>query len=111
MEAAMLLSRRRFMHLAAVATVPASPRMTHAQSSQPARIIVGFTPGSTTDVLARLIAQWLTERLGRPFLVENRPGAGSKLATETVVQARPDGDTLLLVVPANVINASLAEKA
>jgi tripartite-type tricarboxylate transporter receptor subunit TctC len=76
----------------------------------PVRIIVGFTAGSATDILARLIGQWLSERLGRPFVIENRPGAGGNVGTEAAIRARPDGYTLLMVVPANAINATLYEK-
>jgi tripartite-type tricarboxylate transporter receptor subunit TctC len=103
----MLLSRRQFM--ATGAGVPALVTTSWATSypARPVRLTVGFTPGSTTDILARLIGQWLTERLGQPFIVENRPGAGSRVATEAVVQSAPDGHTLLLVVPASATNATL----
>ena len=74
------------------------------------RLIVGFAAGGATDIIARLIGQWLSERLGQPFVIENRPGAGSNIATEAVVRAPPDGYTLLLVGPANAINATLYEK-
>jgi tripartite-type tricarboxylate transporter receptor subunit TctC len=73
------------------------------------RIVVGFPPGTATDITARLIGQWLSDRLGQPFIIENRPGAGSNIGTEAVVRALPDGYTLLLCAPANVINATLYE--
>jgi len=78
--------------------------------SRPVRLIIGYTPGGSADITARLMAQWLSERLGQQFVVESRPGAGTNLATEAVVNAPPDGYTLLLVAPANAINASLYEK-
>ncbi|HEX4554142.1 MAG TPA: tripartite tricarboxylate transporter substrate binding protein [Xanthobacteraceae bacterium] len=109
----MNLPRRRFLHLAAgAAALPAASRVAWAQSYpvRPGRIIVGFAAGGTTDVLARMIGQWLTERLGQPFLVENRPGAGTNIATEAVVKSAPDGYTLLMVSPPNTINATLYEK-
>jgi tripartite-type tricarboxylate transporter receptor subunit TctC len=109
----MKLLRRNFLHLAAgAAALPAVSRIAKAQTypTRPVRILVGFTPGSGTDILARLIGQWLSERLGQPFVVENRPGGGSNVATEAAVKSSPDGYTLLLVVPANAINATLYEK-
>jgi tripartite-type tricarboxylate transporter receptor subunit TctC len=105
--------RRQFLHLAAGAAVlPALPRIARAQGypSRPVRIIVGFAAGGTTDILARLIGQWLSERLGQPFVIENRPGAGTSIGTETVVRAPPDGYTLLLVPTASAINATLYGK-
>ena len=105
--------RRQFLHLAAGAAVlPALPRIARAQGypSRPVRIIVGFAAGGTTDILARLIGQWLSERLGQPFVIENRPGAGTNIGTETVVRAPPDGYTLLLVPTASAINATLYGK-
>jgi tripartite-type tricarboxylate transporter receptor subunit TctC len=74
------------------------------------RLIVPLAPGGSADIAARLIGQWLTERLGQPFVVENRPGAGGNLATETVVRAAPDGNTLLLIGSPNTTNATLYEK-
>ena len=106
----MTLSRRTFLALGgAAASLPRGSSSARASvyPSRPVRLVVGFTPGSTTDILARLIGQWLTERLGQPFIVENRPGAGSRVATEAVVRSPADGHTLLLVVPANAINATL----
>ena len=104
------LPRREFLHLAAgAAAVPLAPHVARAQAypTRPVRMIVGYTPGGPTDVLARLIGQWLTEHLGQPLVVENRPGAASNIATEAVVRAIPDGYTLLMVVPPNAINATL----
>jgi tripartite-type tricarboxylate transporter receptor subunit TctC len=112
-EDEMKLPRRRFLHLAAgTAALPAVLRIAWAQSYplRPVRVIVGFAAGGTTDVLARMIGQWLSERLGQPFLIENRPGAGTNIATEAVVKSAPDGYTLLMVSPPNTINATLYEK-
>jgi tripartite-type tricarboxylate transporter receptor subunit TctC len=106
----MKLPRRQFLHLAAGAvTLPAASRAAWAQSypTRPVRIIVGATAGGGFDISARLMGQWLSERLGQPFVVENRPGAASNIATEAVVRAPPDGYTLLLVNAANAINATL----
>ena len=109
----MKLPRRQFLHLAAgAAALPAVSRFAWAQTypSRPVRIIVGFAAGGPNDILARLIGQWLSERLGQPFVIENRPGAGSNIATEAVVRAPPDGYTLLLVGSPNAINATLYDK-
>jgi tripartite-type tricarboxylate transporter receptor subunit TctC len=105
--------RRRILTLAAgAAALPAMSRMTWAQAypTRPVRIIVGYPPGGGTDITARLIGQWLSERLGEQFVIENRPGAGSNIATEAVVRAPPDGYTLLLAATANAINATLYDK-
>jgi tripartite-type tricarboxylate transporter receptor subunit TctC len=106
------LHRRQLLHLAAgTAVLPALSRSAWAQAypSRPVRLIAGSAPGSAVDILARLIGQWLSERLGQPLVVENRPGAGSNIATEAVVRAPADGYTLLLVQPAAAINATLYE--
>ena len=105
--------RRKFLHLAACAVaLPAVSRIARAQTypSRPVRIIVPFAPGGSTDIIARLIGQWLSERLGQQFVIENRPGAGSNIGTEVVVNAPPDGYTLLLVGASSAINATLYEK-
>src|SRR5262245_27012276 len=105
--------RRQFLHLAAGAAVlSAVPRIARAQAypARPVRVIVGFTPGSASDILARLMGQWLSERLGQPFIIDNRPGAGGNIATEAVAHAPADGYTLLLVSVSNAINATLYDK-
>jgi len=107
------LPRRRVMKLAFSAlALPALPRTAHALGypARPVRLIVGYAPGGATDITARLIAQRLAERMGQQFIVENRPGATTNLATEQVVRAAPDGYTLLIATAANAINASLFEK-
>jgi tripartite-type tricarboxylate transporter receptor subunit TctC len=108
----MKLPRRKFLHLAAgAAALPAVTRVAPAQAypSRPVRIVVGLPAGSTGDIFARLIAQWLSERLGHPFITENRPGAATNIAAEMVVRAPPDGYTLLFVTLNNAVNATLYE--
>jgi tripartite-type tricarboxylate transporter receptor subunit TctC len=105
--------RRQFLQLAAGAgALPAISHMAMAETypTRPVRWIVGFPPGGTFDIAARLLGQWLSERLGQQFIVENRPGAGTNIGTEAVVRARPDGYTLLLAVTPNAINATLYDK-
>jgi tripartite-type tricarboxylate transporter receptor subunit TctC len=106
----MKLPRRQFLHLAAgAAALPAVSRIASAQAypSRPVRIMVGFAAGGGVDIIARLTGQWLAERLGQQFIIENRPGAGTNIATEAVVRAPPDGYTLLLINAANAFNATL----
>jgi tripartite-type tricarboxylate transporter receptor subunit TctC len=105
--------RRQFLHLAAGAAVlPALSRRVWAQGypTRPVRLIVGFSPGGPTDILARLMGQFLSEKLGQQFVIENRPGASGNIATEAVVRAPPDGYTLLMVSSSNTINATLYDK-
>jgi tripartite-type tricarboxylate transporter receptor subunit TctC len=105
--------RRRFLRLAAgAAALPVAARLAGAQAypTRPVRLLVGFAAGSTSDILARLIAPWLSERLGQQFLVENRPGAAANIATEAVVKSPADGYTLLMVAPVAAINATLYDK-
>jgi tripartite-type tricarboxylate transporter receptor subunit TctC len=107
------LPRRRFLHLAAsVAALPVAPRAASAETypTRPVRIIVGYPAGGVGDILARLLGQWLSERLGQPFVIENRPGAATNIATEAVVRSPPDGHTLLWITAANAINATLYDK-
>ena len=109
----MKLPRRRFLHLAAgAATLPAVSRIAWAQAypTRPVRVIVGFAPGGAPDIVARLLGPTLSERLGQSVYVENRTGAGSNIATDAVVNAEPDGYTLLLVSPPNFVNAALYDK-
>jgi len=106
----MKAARRRFLHLAAsAAALPFAPHLAKAQAypSRPVHLVVGFPPGGPTDIAARPMGQWLSERLGQQFVVENRPGAGSNIGTEMVVRAPADGHTLLLAYSANAINATL----
>jgi tripartite-type tricarboxylate transporter receptor subunit TctC len=105
----MKFPRRQFLRLVAgAATLPAAPRIASALDypTRPVRLIVGFPPGGPTDIFARLIADWLSKRLGQPFVVENRPGAGSTIGVEAVVTAPADGYTLLLISTSAVISAS-----
>jgi tripartite-type tricarboxylate transporter receptor subunit TctC len=107
-----LPQRRQFLHLAAGAVVlPTVSRIARAQPypTRPVRIIVGFAPAGGTDIMARLIGQWLSDRLAQQFVIENRPGAGTNIATEAVVNAPPDGYTLLLACLPNASNATLYE--
>jgi tripartite-type tricarboxylate transporter receptor subunit TctC len=109
----MTLPRRRFLHLAASAVaLPTLSRFAFAQTypMRPVRWIIGFSPGGTTDIISRLVAQHLTEQLGQPFIIESRPGAGTNIATESVVRAPADGYTLLFVGAPNAINATLYSK-
>jgi tripartite-type tricarboxylate transporter receptor subunit TctC len=109
----MKLSRRSLLHLSAGAVaLPALSRRARAQTypARPIRLIIGYTPGGSADITARLTGQWLSERLGQSVIVESRPGGGTNIATEAVVRAPPDGYTLLLVAPANAINATLYDK-
>jgi tripartite-type tricarboxylate transporter receptor subunit TctC len=105
--------RRQFLHLtAAAAVLPALSRIARAQAypTRPVHLIVPFGPAGATDITARFIGQWLSERLGQQFIVENRPGAGGNIGTEAVVRASPDGYTLLYVTTANASNATLYDK-
>jgi tripartite-type tricarboxylate transporter receptor subunit TctC len=108
----MTLPRRQFLQLAAAATaVPAArPAWAQAYPARPVHIIIGYTPGGSADITARLMGQWLSERLGQSFVVESRPGGGTNIATEAAVRAPADGYTLFLVAPANAINATLYDK-
>jgi tripartite-type tricarboxylate transporter receptor subunit TctC len=106
----MQFRRRTFLHLAAgAAALPAMARIASALDypTRPVHWLVGYAPGGGNDISARLMGQWLSQRLGQSFIIENRPGAGSNLATEEIVKAHPDGYTLLLANPANAINATL----
>jgi tripartite-type tricarboxylate transporter receptor subunit TctC len=109
----MKLARRKFLHLAAgVAALPVITRVSSAQSYpvRPVHLLAGFPPGGIVDLIARLIGQWLSERLGQQFVIENRPGAGSNIATELVARATPDGYTLLLVSSVNAWNTAIYDK-
>src|SRR5215831_3418615 len=105
--------RRQFLQLAAgAAALPLISRVASAQAypARPVRMVVGFAPAGGADIVARLIGQWLSERLGQPFIIENRPGAASNIATEAVVRAAADGYTLLLAASPNAFNATLYDK-
>jgi tripartite-type tricarboxylate transporter receptor subunit TctC len=109
----MKLPRRNFLHLAAGAAVlPAVSRVARAQAypTRPVRVVVGAPPGGGHDIIARLMGQWLSERLGQPFVIDNRPGGSENIATEAVVRSSPDGYTILLVTGTNAINTTLYEK-
>jgi tripartite-type tricarboxylate transporter receptor subunit TctC len=109
----MMLQRRRFLQMAVgAAALPAVSRVASAQTypTRPVRLVAGFPPGGAVDMVARLMGQWLSERLGTPFVIENRAGAGGNIAAEAVVRASPDGYTLLMVNVANAINATLYDK-
>src|SRR5262245_13935414 len=109
----MKLPRRNFLHLAAgAAALPTVSPVTWAQTypSRPVRMVVGFTAGGAGDITARLIGQWLSERLGQQFVIDNRPGGGGNIGTEAVVRAPPDGYTLLVVGTAQATNATLYDK-
>ncbi len=106
----MEFARRRFLHLAAgAAALPALPRVAAAQAypSRPVRMIVGFPAGNAPDIIARLVGQWLSERLGQQFIIDNRPGAASNIATEAALAAPADGYTVQMIVLTNVMNAAL----
>src|SRR5580658_10435910 len=106
----MKVHRRKFLHFAAAtAALPALPRMASAEAypSRPVRIVVGFPPGAATDIIARLVADGLSQRLGQQFIVDNRPGAGSNIGAETAIKAPPDGYTLLAITVTNAVNATL----
>jgi tripartite-type tricarboxylate transporter receptor subunit TctC len=109
----MKLPRRNFLHLAAgAAALPAVSRVARAQAypARPVRLVVFFPPGGVGDILARMMGQWLSERLGQPFIIENRPGAGGNIGTEAVVRSSPDGSTLLWATSPNAINATFYDK-
>ena len=109
----MNLPRRQILALAAgAAALPVMSRCAWAQAypTRPVRVMVGFPPGGVTDIVGRLAGQWLSERFGQPFIIENRPGAAGNIATEAVVNAAPDGHMLLMVSPAHTVNATLYDK-
>src|SRR5712672_4277836 len=113
MRTPMTLPRRQFLHLAAGAVaLPAISRFAWGQSypSRPVRWIVPFSPGGGTDIIARLIGPWLSERLGQQFVIDNRPGGASNIGIEAVVRASPDGYTLLMIDVSPAINATLFDK-
>jgi len=109
----MKFQRRQFLQFAAgAAALPLTSGTASAQAypSRPVRLVIGYTPGGSADLTARLMGQWLSEKLGQSFVIENRPGGGTNIATEQALRATPDGYTLLLVAPANAINATLYDK-
>src|SRR5215475_5427002 len=109
----MNLPRRQFLYLTAgAAALPATSRIARAQAypARPVRMVVGFAPGGGADIVARLIGQWLSERLGQPVVIENRPGAATNIAIEGVVRAPPDGYTIAMITSTNAINTTLYEK-
>src|SRR5215467_15605103 len=109
----MHLSRRRFLYLAGAAgALPAGSRRARAQAypARPLRWIVGFPPGGGADIVSRIMAPWLAERLGQPVVVENRPGATSNISVQAVVQSPPDGYTLLFIAASATVNTSLFEQ-
>src|SRR5258707_1335575 len=108
----MKLHRRQFLHLASAAALPIISGVAEAQTypSRPVRVIVPFPPAGNNDLVARLMGQWLSERLGQQFIIDNRPGAGTNIGTEAAVRAPADGYTLLIAAPPSAINATLYEK-
>ena len=106
----MKIPRRQFLHLAAALAVGPRTAFAQAYPTRPVHFIVGLAAGGGADILARLMGQWLSERLGQQFVIENRPGAGTNVATEAVVRAPADGYTLLMVLPPNAVNATLYQK-
>ncbi|HEY4919173.1 MAG TPA: tripartite tricarboxylate transporter substrate binding protein [Xanthobacteraceae bacterium] len=105
------MNRRRVLAAgAAFAAVRALPARAQAYPARPVRLVVGFAPGGSTDITARIIGQWLSARLGQSIVIENRPGAGTNIATETVVKAAPDGYTLVMIGVSSTINATLYDK-
>jgi tripartite-type tricarboxylate transporter receptor subunit TctC len=106
----MRLRRRKLLRLAAAGAALPALSMAQAYPSQPVRLVEGYGAGGAPDIIARLIGQRLSEQLGKPFVVENKPGASGKIATEAVARARPDGHTLLLVLVNNAIDAVFKDK-